>query len=66
MQYKKKTNATKKYCLLQQQNAAIATLETKSSMRDATSGKKLMQQRNIRPIRLTDKPWLKVLLADLL
>ena len=40
MQHKKKTNATKKYCLLQQQNNATATIETKSSMRDATSGKK--------------------------
>jgi len=36
MQHKKKTNATKKYCLLQQQNDAIATTETKGSMRDAT------------------------------
>jgi hypothetical protein len=35
-----KTNATKQYCLLQQQNDVTATIETKSSMRDATSGKK--------------------------
>ena len=39
----KKTNATKKNYLLQQQNNATASTETKRAMRDATSEKRLMQ-----------------------